>query len=83
MPRFTFHGFQYVEVTGLNAFPDFETITGIPLSTDTPLAGSFECSDELTNKLARNLNPMNCAVNSWRYSPRWGRKVESCRPTRA
>jgi alpha-L-rhamnosidase len=54
MPRFTFHGFQYVEVTGLNAIPNLETITGIPLSSDTPLAGSFECSDELTNKLASN-----------------------------
>ena len=31
-PRFTFHGFQYVEVTGLKSPPDRETITGIALS---------------------------------------------------
>lgn len=54
-PRFTFHGFQYVEVTGLTTPPDKETITGIPLSTDTPHAGSFTCSDELANKLASNI----------------------------
>ncbi|MCB8965956.1 MAG: family 78 glycoside hydrolase catalytic domain [Ardenticatenaceae bacterium] len=54
-PRFTFHGFQYVEVTGLTTPPDKETITGIPLSTDTPRAGSFTCSDELANKLANNV----------------------------
>ena len=53
-PRFTFHGFQYVEVTGFTSAPDLETITGIPLSSDTPLAGSFECSDELVNKLVSN-----------------------------
>jgi alpha-L-rhamnosidase len=53
-PRFTFHGFQYVEVTGLTSPPDPEMITGIPLSTDTPRAGTFTCSDDLANKLAGN-----------------------------
>ena len=54
-PRFTFHGFQYVEVSGLTNAPDPGTITGIPLSTDTPSAGTFECSDGLTNRLATNI----------------------------
>lgn len=54
-PRFTFHGFQYVEVTGLAAPPSEETITGIPLSSDTAHAGTFTCSDELANKLASNV----------------------------
>lgn len=54
-PRFTFHGFQYVEVTGLPHPPEHDTITGIPLSTDTPIVGSFTCSDERANRLARNI----------------------------
>ena len=54
-PRFTFHGFQYVEVTGLPHEPDADTLTGLPLSSDTPLVGGFECSDPLANRLARNV----------------------------
>ncbi|MBN1764963.1 MAG: family 78 glycoside hydrolase catalytic domain [Sedimentisphaerales bacterium] len=54
-PRFTFHGFQYVEVTGLNVRPDLETISGIALSSDTPVVGSFSCSDEMINKLYSNI----------------------------
>ena len=53
-PRFTFHGFQYVEVTGLPAEPDRDTIAGIPLSSDTPFAGSFDCSDETAQRLFLN-----------------------------
>ena len=54
-PRFTFHGFQYVEVTGLTKEPDSETITGIPLSSNTPRAGWFECSDPQLNQLHNNI----------------------------
>src|ERR1039458_9978451 len=31
VPRFTFHGFQYVELTGYPGKPDLETITGLVL----------------------------------------------------
>ena len=54
-PRFTFHGFQYVEVTGLDSEPDKSMITGVALSSDTPRAGSFECSDPVLNRLANNI----------------------------
>jgi len=54
-PRFTFHGFQYVEVTGLGAPPPPGSIVGVALSSDTPLAGSFECSDETVNQLVSNI----------------------------
>jgi len=40
-PRLTFHGFQYVEVTGLKQPPTKETIVGVALSSDTPVAGRF------------------------------------------
>jgi alpha-L-rhamnosidase len=53
-PRFTFHGFQYVEVTGLKSAPAPGMITGIALSSDTPVAGRFDCSDPMLNKLHAN-----------------------------
>jgi alpha-L-rhamnosidase len=54
-PRFTFHGFQYVEVTGLRSRPTPEAITGIALSSDTPVVGSFTCSDPMLNQLFSNI----------------------------
>jgi alpha-L-rhamnosidase len=51
-PRFTFHGFRYVEVSGID---DFE-LTGLVVHSDTPRSGWFECSDELVNKLWHNIN---------------------------
>jgi alpha-L-rhamnosidase len=53
-PRFTFHGFQYVEVTGLTRRPSKQTITGLALSSATAEAGKFECSDPMLNRLAQN-----------------------------
>jgi alpha-L-rhamnosidase len=55
MPRFTFHGFQYVELTGYPGQPALETITGIVLQSDTPLASDFECSDPMVNRLFKNI----------------------------
>ncbi|WP_269525309.1 family 78 glycoside hydrolase catalytic domain [Coraliomargarita parva] len=54
-PRFTFHGFQYVEISGLSQPPSLDTVTGIPLSSDTPISGRFECSDAMANQLASNV----------------------------
>jgi alpha-L-rhamnosidase len=51
-PRFTFHGFRYVEVTGTDTFE----LTGRVVHSDTPRSGWFECSDELVNQLWRNIN---------------------------
>ena len=55
VPRFTFHGYQYVEVTGLDAPPTPETVVGLALSSDTPIAGAFECSDPMLNQLHNNI----------------------------
>lgn len=53
-PYFTFHGFQYVELTGLNSTPGLDTVTGLALSSNTPTIGTFECSDAMVNKLQSN-----------------------------
>ena len=53
-PRFTFHGFQYVEVTGLNYKPAPGDVTGVVTHSDLPRTGWFECSEPLVNKLVMN-----------------------------
>ncbi len=54
-PHFTFHGFRYVEVTGLGEKPTPDILTGIVLSSDMQQVGSFECSNPLLNKLMQNI----------------------------
>ncbi len=53
--RFTFHGFQYVEVTGFPGKPGKDAITGIVLHSDTPMTSGFECSDSMANRLFKNV----------------------------
>ncbi len=50
-PRFTFHAFRYVEVTGLPRKPSRYAITGLRLNSDVERVGSFACSDELFNRI--------------------------------
>ena len=54
-PRFTFHGFRYVELHGLPTPPTIDSITGVVLHSDTPPTGSFECSDSMINQLQHNI----------------------------
>jgi alpha-L-rhamnosidase len=54
-PRFTFHGFRYVELTGFPGKPDLDTVTGIVTYSDTPPVGKFECSNPLVNQLQSNI----------------------------
>jgi alpha-L-rhamnosidase len=50
-PRFTFHGFRYVELTGYPGRPTLEAIEGRRLNSDVADAGSFSCSNELFNRI--------------------------------
>ncbi len=50
-PRFTFHGFRYVEVTGFPGRATLETLEGLRLNSDVAGVGSFECSNELFNRI--------------------------------
>jgi alpha-L-rhamnosidase len=54
-PRFTFHGFQYVELTDFPGKPDLDTVTGIVMHSDTPFTSDFECSDPMVNQLFKNI----------------------------
>jgi len=56
-PRFTFHGFRYVEISGgLTSQPVVEDVTGIVLHSDLGSLGRFECSEPLVNQLQSNIN---------------------------
>jgi alpha-L-rhamnosidase len=50
-PRFTFHAFRYVEITGLPDRPSLKDVTGLRLNTDVEPAGSFQCSNEQFNRI--------------------------------
>jgi alpha-L-rhamnosidase len=54
-PRFTFHGFQYVEVSGLAERDAADAIVGVALSSAAPVVGEFACSNPLLNKLHSNI----------------------------
>ncbi len=54
-PHFTFHGFQYVEATGLSSKPEPSSITGCAIYSQSPVAGNFECSSSMVNKLYSNI----------------------------
>jgi alpha-L-rhamnosidase len=52
-PFFTFHGFRYVRVSGLESI-DPNDFTAIVLSTEKENTGSFACSNEDLNRLYEN-----------------------------
>jgi alpha-L-rhamnosidase len=54
-PRFTYHGFQYVEVTGYPGRPKKKAITGIVIHSDTPPTSDFISSDPVPNQLFKNI----------------------------
>lgn len=52
-PRFTYHGFRYVEVSGWPGELRKEDIEGAVVHTDMRVVGGFECADERLNTLHR------------------------------
>jgi alpha-L-rhamnosidase len=54
-PLFTFHGFRYVEITGLPGKPAPDAVTGIVVHSDTPRAGHWESSNPQLNQLYSNI----------------------------
>lgn len=55
-PRFTVHGFRFVEVSAPDGFgPEQLRLTGIAVHSDMPLAGSFASGSEMLNQLHSNI----------------------------
>jgi len=58
-PRFTYHGFRYVQVEGLPEKATLNQLRGRVVHTSFEKIGSFECSDEDINRLQ--------AATEWSY----------------
>ncbi len=52
-PRFTYHGFRYVQITGLTRRPALADLTGRWVHTDWSTAGEFSCSNPQINLLQK------------------------------
>jgi alpha-L-rhamnosidase len=50
-PRFTYHGFRYIQVEGYPGEPGPEDILGRVVRSAVEPTGSFECSSELLNQI--------------------------------
>jgi hypothetical protein len=56
-PRFTYHGFRYVEVTGFPGTPTLSSIVGQAVHADVASTATFSSSDPLLDQIEQN--------NSW------------------
>ncbi|MET7791869.1 alpha-L-rhamnosidase [Streptomyces sp900116325] len=54
-PRFTFHGFRYVEVTGYPGKPPLNAVAGRVIHTDAPFTMNFSTNVPLLNQLHSNI----------------------------
>ena len=54
-PQFTFHGFRYLELTGLAAAPTLDSITGQVFHTDAPFTAQLKTGSPLINSLWSNI----------------------------
>ncbi|MCD8177367.1 MAG: glycoside hydrolase family 78 protein [Tannerellaceae bacterium] len=53
-PRFTYHGFRFVEISGLQEAPELEDLTGKVIYDRMDDTGSFYSSNELLNQIHKN-----------------------------
>jgi len=53
-PRFTYHGFQFVELTGLAEKPAPDAVTGLVLGNDMQATSDFACSDPAMTQFWKN-----------------------------
>ncbi|HSI10039.1 MAG TPA: family 78 glycoside hydrolase catalytic domain [Rariglobus sp.] len=54
-PRFTFHGFRYVGISGLKTKPRLDAVTGLVWHSEMEATGSFTTSHPLVNQLQSNI----------------------------
>jgi alpha-L-rhamnosidase len=54
-PRFAFHGFRYVELTGFPGTPTLDSVEGCVAHDDLQPTGEFACSNPLLNQIHSNI----------------------------
>ncbi len=53
-PKFTYHGFRFVEITGLDYVPELKEFKGRVNYDEMETTGSFACSDSTLNQIYHN-----------------------------
>ena len=53
-PMFVYHGFRYVELSGLRETPNLDDFEGWVIYDEMPVTGSFETSNEIINAVYHN-----------------------------
>ena len=53
-PMFVYHGFRYVEISGLRETPNLDDFEGWVIYDKMPVTGSFETSNEIINAVYHN-----------------------------
>ena len=53
-PMFVYHGFRYVEISGLRETPNLDDFEGWVFYDEMPVTGSFETSNEIINAVYHN-----------------------------
>ncbi len=54
-PRFTYHGFRYVQVIGLREAPTEDTLTGVVSYSAGPVLSMLDTSSDLINQIHKNV----------------------------
>lgn len=88
-PRFTQHGFQYLEITGIDKPLPLENVQGVAISSVLKLTADYETSNAKVNKLWSNLVwsnvdnflsvPTDCPQRNERMG--WGGDINVFAPT--
>ena len=88
-PRFTSHGFQYLEITGIDKPLPLENVHGVAISSVLKLTADYETSNLKVNKLWSNLVwsnvdnflsiPTDCPQRNERMG--WGGDIDVFSPT--
>lgn len=76
-PKYTFHGFRYLQITGIEEALPVSDVEGIALSSDLQQTGEFTSSNEALNRYYQNTvwsqrsnfidNPMDCPQRDERH----------------
>ncbi len=54
-PRFTFHGFRYIEISGMSNAPALSDVCGVQLSSVPAITGTIKTSHKLLNRFIENV----------------------------
>lgn len=54
-PSFTFHGFRYVEISGVDRAPDADDLVGVVVGTDGELTSELDTNSDMVDQLHSNI----------------------------